>query len=319
MIPSAVFALLLASAAPLPIIDMHLHAFRAGQLGPPGQVMCAPYDHWPARDPRQPIEQYLQIFSGRPDCARQFKAPMTDDEIRNRSIAELERLNIVAVTSGDAEIVEQWRRQAPDRIVPALSFGSEELPSVAELRRMHAAGRLKVMGEIIAQYAGIAPNDQRLERYYAMAEELDIPVAIHVGFSAPGIAYFGAPKFRSAIGYPLLLEEVLLRHPKMRLYVMHAGYPQIDRMLTLMHAHPQVYVDTSWISYVLPRTEFRRYLRRLVEAGFTRRIMFGSDQMVWPDTIAVAVEHVESADFLTPQQKRDILYNNAAQFLRLSE
>ncbi len=33
----------------------------------------------------------------------------------------------------------------------------------------------------------------------------------------------------------------------------------------------------------------------------------------------MAVEGVESASFLSAQQKRDIFYNNAAQFLRLSE
>ena len=47
-------------------------------------------------------------------------------------------------------------------------------------------------------------------------------------------------------------------------------------------------------------------------------IMFGSDQMIWPDAIAFAVDGIESAPFLTPEQKRDILYNNAARFLRLT-
>ena len=47
--------------------------------------------------------------------------------------------------------------------------------------------------------------------------------------------------------------------------------------------------------------------------------MFGSDAMVWPRTVEVAIESVETADFLTPEQKRDVLYNNAARFLRLSD
>jgi predicted TIM-barrel fold metal-dependent hydrolase len=46
--------------------------------------------------------------------------------------------------------------------------------------------------------------------------------------------------------------------------------------------------------------------------------MFGSDQMVWPEAIAMAIEGIESADFLTPEQKRAILYDNAARFLRLT-
>jgi hypothetical protein len=45
--------------------------------------------------------------------------------------------------------------------------------------------------------------------------------------------------------------------------------------------------------------------------------MFGSDQMVWPETIEYGIRVIEEAPFLSDQQKRDILYNNAARFLRL--
>ena len=68
----------------------------------------------------------------------------------------------------------------------------------------------------------------------------------------------------------------------------------------------------------LPRAEFHSYLARLVHAGFGDRIMFGSDQMAWPDLIGDTIDAVESAQFLSAQQKRDIFYNNAARFLRLS-
>ena len=68
---------------------------------------------------------------------------------------------------------------------------------------------------------------------------------------------------------------------------------------------------------MLPREEFYRYLRGLEEAGFGKRIMFGSDTSMWPQTLAIGIEAIESADFLTEAQKRDILYNNTARFLRL--
>ncbi len=46
--------------------------------------------------------------------------------------------------------------------------------------------------------------------------------------------------------------------------------------------------------------------------------MFGSDQMTWPELLEIGIQTIEEADFLTPKQKRDILYNNAARFLRLT-
>ena len=46
--------------------------------------------------------------------------------------------------------------------------------------------------------------------------------------------------------------------------------------------------------------------------------MFGSDQMVWPETLDVAIESHRAGGIPDADQKRDILYNNAARFLKLS-
>jgi uncharacterized protein len=40
--------------------------------------------------------------------------------------------------------------------------------------------------------------------------------------------------------------------------------------------------------------------------------------MIWPEAIDVVIDRIQSASFLTDDQRRDILYNNAARFLRLS-
>src|SRR6185436_13696637 len=124
---------------------------------------------------------------------------------------------------------------------------------------------------------------------------------------------------RARLHSPLVLEEALVRHPKLRVFIMHAGWPMLDDLLAVMWAHPQVYVDVGAISFVLPRAEFHRYLQRIVEAGFGRRVMFGSDQMNWPGVIERALDGVEGATFLSNAQKRDILFNNAARFLRMSD
>lgn len=99
---------------------------------------------------------------------------------------------------------------------------------------------------------------------------------------------------------------------------MHAGFPLLDDLLAVLYAHPQVYVDVGIIVFSQPRPAFCRYLRGIVEAGFGNRVMFGSDQMVWPGVIERSIAVIEEAPFLKDDQKRDILYFNAARFLRLS-
>ena len=186
-----------------------------------------------------------------------------------------------------------------------------------ELRKDFTKGGFKVMGEIGLQYEGLSPSDPSVDQYFALAEQLDIPVAIHMGTGGSGRANVTMPKFRGSMGNPLLLEDLLARHPKLRVQVMHAGYPMIDNMLTLLQANSHVYVDVAGLIWSYPLKEVNRYIERLVDAGFEDRVMFGTDQLIWPKLMAYSISIIQNADYLTPQQKRDILYNNAARFLRL--
>jgi hypothetical protein len=193
----------------------------------------------------------------------------------------------------------------------------EKWPSLNELRILYESGQLKIMGEITAQYAGVAPNDPKLEPYFALAEELDIPVCLHTGFGPPMSPYMGDPNFRMRHGNPLLLEDVLVKHPRLRIYIAHGGYPNLSETIALMLMYRQVYMDISAINWLLTREEFHAYLQRLMQARLGKRIMFGTDQMIWPDAVGMSVDAIESATFLTEAQKRDIFFENAARFLRL--
>jgi predicted TIM-barrel fold metal-dependent hydrolase len=276
-----------------PIIDVHMHAY--------------------AKDARWDNK------IGNPITGVAMTAFNEQSHMRE-TIAEMKKYNIVkALVSTDYDAVLRWKAAAPDSVIASYGFDDPATVNLEFLRKEHAAGRLLAIGEVGVQYQGLAPNDPKMEPIYALAEELDIPLGIHIGLSKPGVSYDDSPKYRAALSNPMLLEDVLLRHPKLRLYVMHAGWPMLDQMLALLWAHPQVYVDIAVINWALPRAEFHSYLRRLVEAGFGQRIMFGSDQMVWPDAIGRAVEGIESATFLNEQQKRDIFYNNAVRFLRLEQ
>jgi predicted TIM-barrel fold metal-dependent hydrolase len=159
---------------------------------------------------------------------------------------------------------------------------------------------------------GIAPDDPRLDPYFALAEEFDVPVLIHTEGIGPPL-----PGFRTAAGSPLLLEKVLVSHPKLRIFVENTAYPYLDDMIAMMYQYPQLYGDLSTMTWIIPRTAFYDYLKRLMEAGLGKRLMFGSDQMRWPEMIGEGIQAIEDADFLTAEQKRDILYNNAARFLRM--
>lgn len=309
----------------LPIIDMHLHARQAAYSGPNPPPLCAPFPVMPRSDPARGVQAGMAMHID-PPCDKPIFAATSDDAVMRQTIAMMDKHNMIGMVSGEPALMRTWRAAAPKRIIPGIDFRLPGTPgqrhvaarSIAELRALHAKGELKVLGEVMAQYEGVAPNDPRMEPYFALAEELDIPVAIHLGPGDPGQPY-GNSGYRAALGNPLLLEDVLVRHPRLRLYIMHAAYPMISELRALMFTHPQVYVDVGIVVFIEPRQAFYRFLRELVEAGFGDRVMFGSDQMIWPGVIEPSIRSIEQADFLNAGQKRDILYNNAARFLRLTK
>jgi predicted TIM-barrel fold metal-dependent hydrolase len=305
---------------PLPVIDMHLHALPASWGGPSSVSMCAPFEHWSARDPKESGEQYSKELSQNLYCnGKSFRSPSTDDSIMYESLKMLDKYNVYAVTSGSYAMVQKWKKVAPARIITGLRFSPDMKIPVEQLRKWFASDSIRVLGEVVGQYRGITLSDSLMEPYLALAEEMDIPISVHVGPGPPGIAYAGAKNYRARFHSALVIEEALIRHPRLRVIVAHAGWPMIDDMLAVLYAHPQVYVDLGIICYAFPKKEFYNYLQRLVDAGFEKRICFGSDQMIWPQTIGAGIETINQATFLSPEQKRDILYNNAARFLRLTE
>lgn len=303
--------------AALPIIDMHVHAEPLSEFGGGELSVCTGDQRivMEAIDPKLPFRiQDIQ------KCPKPIKASASDEKLLVETLEMFRRYNIRrAVTAGPLDLVSKWYDAAPDRIIKALSFADRD-PSPNEFRRLHAEKKFSVFAEVGMQYRGLSPDDEVYEPYFALAEELDIPVAIHLGEGPPGgVHIIGPPAYRVALGRPLLLEKVLVRHPKLRVYVMHYGSPFVDEMIAMLYSHPNLYVDIACNNWAFPRKQFYEHLRRMVEAGFEKRILFGSDQMVWPATIAKAIETIEQAPFLTASQKRDIFYNNAARFLRLSK
>lgn len=270
----------------LPIIDMHLHVSNWWQEN----RLCFPH----------PCEQVKTQSEDR-------------SELMPRTINEMKKFNIVmgALSGDNLEEVYEWG-EAYSGFLTCPTIGE---PLNADLDRIEEdikSGKIKILGEVYSQYLNYSMNDPALDPIFSLAEKHDIPVLVH----SAGLG--GTPDFPVMKGDPTSISEVIRRHPKIRIYVENAGWPFLEEMTSLMYVYPNVYADLSTITWIIPRKTFYRYLKGLIDAGLEKRLMFGSDQMIWPETIELAIGAINSADFLTEEQKRDIFYNNAARFLRLS-
>ncbi|MET3666404.1 amidohydrolase family protein [Caulobacter sp. 1776] len=296
--PSALAA---APAKPRRIIDVHMHAY------PATTVFADPIVN-PITGAKSPIRNGAEHMEA---C-----------------IAEMKRWNVVKgiVSGGDGDRLKaatDWHDRDPARFVAGAGVrGSDDtpLPPLETLRKAFADGSIKVLGEVTSQYAGLPLGDPKYDPYLSLAEEFDIPVALHTG-SMPGGTTFDpcCRTARARLGNPEYVEEALNKHPKLRLNLMHGGWPYLGQTIAILMLYPNVNIDTGALAWLLPRPAFHDILRQLVDAGFSKRIMFGSDHMFWPDGIGLAVQGVESAAFLTEQQKQDIFHDNAVRFYKLAE
>ena len=244
-----------------------------------------------------------------------------DKEVIEIMLATLKNNNVVKViTAGSLTTIQDFQMADPERFIPSLGYpdvGNNPLPDTASFIRNFREKKFLVFGELGLQYVGKTLADAELEPYLAICERLGIPVALHTGMSFPNTTYTCCPKFRTSLGNPQLIEEVLVRHPKMKIQLMHMGFPYLQETKAILNVYPQVYADIGAIDWTRPAAEFYSYLKSFIEGGFGKRIMYGSDQMAWEDAIPLSIKNVENAPFLTEEQKQDIFYNNAARFYNI--
>lgn len=315
------FALLIAilagpSHAREPVIDMHMHADTVADY-PPGMGYCVPLM---AMDPaldhsRDYGEQYMDAWrdSG---CENPLVAAKSDEELLEWTIERLEANNAIALLQGPPDRVKAWMQAAPGRFVPSVSFtiGREDHENLEWMRELFTNGGFVMLGEVGNQYRGIAPNDSRMDEVWAMVAELDIPVGYHMG-TGPPAAITMYPEYRVWPGNPLLLEDVLARHPNLRISIQHMATGFHDELKMMLWTYPQLYVETS--GPITWSEDFHTYMQDLIDAGLENRILFGVDALIWPEMLDRSISIIEEADYLTEAQKRKILFDNAVRFLKL--
>ena len=294
---TTLFPLMLLAQARQNIIDMHVHSYLHSEFD----------------DENPPIDSYGN------------KGSSNAEQHRKSTFATFKKWNIVkAVVSGDPESVETWIASDINNIlIPGIFMTTPEhygMDSV-KFEQLVKEKKIQLFGEIAPYYGGGTLSDEGWQPYLRICEKYDIPVAVHTGGGEPRGTYSWSPKARLKLGDPYLIEDVLVNYPKLRIYLMHAGgedWP--EHTVRLMAYYPQLYTDVAVMLWVEPNTQryIKEFLKNVKQAGFLNRVMFGSDQMKWPDAIERSIRFLNSLSFLTKKEKEDILYNNAAKFLKLN-
>ena len=112
-------------------------------------------------------------------------------------------------------------------------------------------------------------NDPDLWPFYAKAQELDIVLDIHTGFS-------WVPPGKSKYALPIFLDDVARDFPRLKINAFHMGYPYCDDLNMIAMAHPNVYVCISLVVYWTLSSP-RKFAKLIGEA-----LRFvGPDKIIW--------------------------------------
>ena len=237
------------------------------------------------------------------------------------TIKKMDKHNIkYAVICGTIESIESYTK-ADKRFIPGYQDSQETLIPVKQFEEYIQSGKIKVFGEVMAVYKGLKLTDSVYQPYLAICEKYGVPVAYHSGGSFPNAQNLGWPKYRIALGDPFLIEDVLVKYPKLKLYLMHAGENFYENTLRMMDGYPNLYTDLGVEMWLHPMTkDFAvKFLRSAKEYGVLDRVMFGSDQMVWPEAITSSINFLNALNFLTKEEKEMIFYKNAKKFLSIKD
>lgn len=133
----------------------------------------------------------------------------------------------------------------------------------------HAIQHLKLRGVKLAPiYQNIHPLDERMLPVYAYCEKHHLPILIHQGTTFPRVAPL-------KYSLPLLLEDVALKHPGLKMIIAHMGHPWIAETIVLIRKQPNFYADISALHY--RPWQFYNALILAKEYGVLHKLLFGSD------------------------------------------
>ena len=167
----------------------------------------------------------------------------------------------------------------------------------------------------IYPHGGFYPNDRRLYEAYELAQSRNLPVLIHTGIKAQRSQ-------RMIYNDPVYVDDIAVDFPKLKIIIMHAGYPWTEETLVLSHMNENVFVDLTFLdvlSYTFDMDLLSQVTKRFSSVLGAGKIIWGSEgEYLGLDAyrdeglgrVQKCLSRIRGFDFLTDSDRDKILYQN---------
>ncbi len=284
----------------LTAIDVHTHAevSRSGHGALSPELFGASEEYFKAHGHRQPtIDEMAAHYRERRMAAVVFTVDAEHATGHPRIANE--------------EVAENCAAHA-DVLVPFASVDPHKgRAGVREARRLveeHGVRGFKFHPSIQA----FSPNDRMAYPLYEAIEELGVPALFHTGQTGIGAGLPGGGGIRLKYSDPMLVDDVAVDFPELRIILAHPSFPWQDEALAVATHKPYVYIDLSgWSPKYFP-PQLVRYANTLLKD----KVLFGSDYpVITPDRWLADFDRLD----IRPEVRPRILKDNAARLLGLAK
>ena len=277
-------------------IDVHVHA----------EVSC--------RQPHDPIQAEFEKAA-----SIYFKAdPKRPTIAETIEMYRAQNIGFVMFTV-DSEAATGIRRISNEEIAEAAAENSDIMVAFASIDPHKGRTGAIEARRLIADYGvkgfkfhppiqNFHPHDRMAWPIYEVIAEHKLPAIYHTGHSGMGTGMRGGGGIRLRYGQPMLVDDVAVDFPDMKIILAHPSWPWTDEALSMALHKPNVYIDLSgWSPKYFP-PQIVQYANTQIGHKF----LFGSDfPLITPDRWLAAFEKSEFRDSV----REPILKGNALKLL----
>jgi predicted TIM-barrel fold metal-dependent hydrolase len=189
-----------------------------------------------------------------------------------------------ALTTGQSRIPNRYivegAQRHPDVLIPFASIDPRRgAEGIAEARELLDEGAIRGF-KFHPNLQNFDPNDPIAYPFYELIESHGSIALFHTGHSGIGSGLPGGGGIRLKHGNPMLIDDVAVDFPEMRIIMAHPSFPWQDEAISVALHKSQVYIDLSgWT----PK-RFPPQLVSFMKGALKDRVLFGSDfPLITPD------------------------------------
>ncbi|TDC91538.1 amidohydrolase [Saccharopolyspora aridisoli] len=245
---------------------------------------------------------------------------------RQPSIAEMadhyrQRRMAAVVFTVDAEHATGHPRIANEEVAESCAEHSDVLIPFASVDPWKGKAGVREARRLVTEHGvrgfkfhpsiqGFSPNDPMAYPLYEAIEELGVPALFHTGQTGIGAGVPGGGGIRMKYANPMLVDDVAVDFPELRIILAHPSFPWQDEALAVATHKPFVYIDLSgWSPKYFP-PQLVHYANSLLQD----KVLFGSDYpVITPDRWLSDFEELD----MKPHVRPKILKENAVTLLGL--